>query len=235
MSGIGIGTVGRYLASRHAVEIGTKMHSAMLNRVLGAPISFFDTTPLGRIINRFTGDMGTADMGLSAFLGIIYGLICDLILSFVAIAISTKGILLVVLLPLGLLYYYVQLYFRKSNTEIRRLGSIAKSPVFTQITQALSGTSCIRAFEEQSTFVKNMQDRMNQYASIFLIERKMNSWIFLRIQFLGASIAFFVVLLAIYGDGFVTPEALAVALTYCFIIPVLFGVVLAMGAEMEGI
>ena len=235
LSSLGIGAVGNYLSSLHAIQIGKKLHNVMLSRVLSAPISFFDTTPLGRIINRFTGDIGTADMGLSAFLGIVYGLACDLLLCFAVIAITTQGILLVVVVPLGFFYYYIQLYFRKSNTEIRRLGSIAKSPVFTQISQALSGTTCIRAFKEQSTFIGKLNTHMNQYASIFLIERKMNSWIFLRIQFLGASIAFFTVLVALYGKGYVSPEALAVALTYCFIIPVLFGIIISMGAEMEGI
>ena len=79
-----------------------------------------------------------------------------------------------------------------------------------------------------------LQKHMDRYSSIWLIERKMNSWISLRIQFLGASIAFFVVLLAIYGKGYVNPESLAVALTYCFIIPTLFGIIMGMGAEMEG-
>ena len=62
----------------------------------------------------------------------------------------------------------------------------------------------------------------------------MQSWINIRIQFLGAFIAFFVVIVAAYGGGLVPPEAIAVALTYCFIVPVLLGILMTMGAEMEG-
>ena len=74
MVGVGIGSLSKLISSFHAIRIGVVLHNTMLQRVLGAPISFFDTTPLGRIVNRFTADLGIADMGLSAFLGLVRSL-----------------------------------------------------------------------------------------------------------------------------------------------------------------
>jgi ATP-binding cassette, subfamily C (CFTR/MRP), member 1 len=216
-------------------------------------IGFFDTTPLGRILNRFTGDISTADMGLSAFLSIIITLLVDVTCSLVAISIATSGVILIVLLPLAVIYYRVQLYFRMSNTETRRLGnryffnrsliyflshiilieSIAKSPVFTEISQSLSGVQSLRAFNMVDFFALRLGNKVDSFSSISFLKQKLNHWINVRLDSVGAVVSFFVVVLALSSGDFIPPEALAVALTYSFTIPQILAVVMTMGAECE--
>lgn len=233
LTGVGISAVKNITSTRHAVQAGRNLHNQMLQRVLRAPINFFDTTPLGRVLNRFTTDIQTSDMGLSAFLGILFSLCADLTYALVAVSITTRGILLIILVPIALLYYRIQLYYRKSNTEIRRLESISRSPVFTEISQSLSGITSIRAFESTRMFVERLNAKMNKYSSIYFVKQKLSSWISMRIEFLGALISFCVVLLAVVGKGIVPPSALAVSLTYCFTIPLYLGLIMSMGAEAE--
>ena len=184
-------------------------------------------------MNRFTGDIATSDMGISAFLTIIFSLFCDIICSVFAISIATSGAFLIILFPLAFLFYRIQLYFRTSNTEIRRLESIAKSPVFTEISQSLSGISSLRAFASIPLFVDRLELKMNQYAAITFVKLKLNSWIFIRFDFLGAFVSFFVAVLSVAAGDFVPPEAMAVALTYSLAIPVFLTVLMFMGAEAE--
>ena len=117
-----------------------------------------------------------------------------------------------------------------SNTEVRRLESISKSPVFTEISQSLSGVASLRAFNCVPTFVTRLDEKMNEFIAISFTKQKLSCWISVRLDSLGAFVSLFVVLLAVAGGDFVSPQLLAVALTYSFSIPPILGIVMSMGA-----
>ena len=76
------------------------------------------------------------------------------------VTISTFGLIIyatpffaVPLLPLLVMYYYIQLYYRRTSREIKRLDSIARSPLYAHFSETLSGLATIRAYKEQTRFV----------------------------------------------------------------------------------
>lgn len=104
------------LASAHGIGTGRKFHKLMLSRVLQAPVSFFDVTPAGRIINKFTGDLALSDQGSSAIVSIVITLFVEVCVACITVVVVTSGTFAVLLVPLIVLYYQVQVYFRRTGT-----------------------------------------------------------------------------------------------------------------------
>jgi ATP-binding cassette subfamily C (CFTR/MRP) protein 1 len=104
----------------HALQASKHMHHEMLRKVVSTPIAFFDTTPLGRILNRFSSDIQSIDDGLGFQLGFLISMIFTTLGIIGNIAYTTNGTFLALLVPLCIFYYYVQFYFRRTNVELKR-------------------------------------------------------------------------------------------------------------------
>ena len=238
LAGLVISTLRTGLATVHGVRGGRVFHHMMIEKVLAAPVSFFDVTPVGRILNRFTGDLQLADQGLTAFIVIVITLLCEIVAGVIAISIATSGAFLPMLIPLMYAYSTIQSYYRKTNTEVRRLLAISRSPIFTEIQQTLSGVTSLEAFAQTGNFIKRLESKVDIFVGIQLMRAKTSIWLNMRIDSLGAIVSFFVVLLCVAttqaGTTLIPPASLAVALTYSFAIPVLFGAIFNMTAEIEG-
>ena len=232
--GLGLVTLRTLAAAIHGVRGGYMFHQAMIARVLRSPVSFFDVTPSGRILNRFSGDLQLADQGLTALIVIVVTLFADVIASMVAVSIATNGAFVPLFIPLCYFYYLIQKYYRKSNTEVRRLVAISRSPVFTEISQTISGVTSLQAFGRTIEFVKRLEDKTDEFLALNYVKAKLNCWLCVRNDALGASVSFFIVCLAASTTNFMRAEVMAVALTYSFVIPVLFGVIFNLAAEIEG-
>ncbi len=89
------------------VHASRLLHSRLLTSILKAPMSFFDTTPLGRIMNRFSKDIDTVDINIPMTIRIWLGTFSGVITTLVVISYSTP-IFLSVIVPLGIMYYFVQ-------------------------------------------------------------------------------------------------------------------------------
>jgi len=111
-----------------------KVFTSMLSRVLRAPVSYFETTPMGRVLNRFTFDMEVVDVVLTQnmsmflismswyFTGVI---LMITILPYVAFAIF----------PVTLVYYLLLLHYRKSGADLQRLDAVSRSPIQAMVTE----------------------------------------------------------------------------------------------------
>jgi ABC-type multidrug transport system fused ATPase/permease subunit len=106
-----------------------KLHNKMLWRLLKAPVSFFDQTPVGRIVNRFTSDFNTIDRQISDnFVGVARAML-DLVTSFGVIIVVLPFFILRIG-PMLLIYWRIQSRYRKTARELKRLSSNARSPIF---------------------------------------------------------------------------------------------------------
>lgn len=117
----------------------SKLHKFLLDATLGAPVAFFDVTPIGRILNRFSSDMVVVDEELSQTISQLTNSLFSCIGAVGAIAGATKGTFLALCVPLIFLYERIQRYFRKSNTAIARNQSVSLSPIYADFSQALTG------------------------------------------------------------------------------------------------
>ncbi|XP_070573723.1 ATP-binding cassette sub-family C member 9-like [Ptychodera flava] len=122
-----------------------RIHTALLRNIVHAPVRFFDTTPVGRILNRFSNDTQVIDQRL--WQTFIY-LIKSTLQVVAAVVVNTivVPIFIVIIIPIGIGYYFLQKFFITTSRELQRLDSISKSPIFAHFSESLGGLSTIRAY-----------------------------------------------------------------------------------------
>ena len=202
--------------AQHRLGTSVKLHEQLVEKTFGASVAFFDVTPLGRLLNRFSSDMVIIDEELSQTISQLSNALFSVFGAVAAISAATQGYFLILVVPLVVVYEKIQRYFRKSNTAIARLQSVSLSPIYTDFAQALTGLSTIRAYGGSQRFVDNLQKRVD-YNTVPLIMSQISiQWLAIRLHLIGALISFFIAVLAIASDGVMPASFLALGLTYSF-------------------
>ncbi|XP_004459255.1 ATP-binding cassette sub-family C member 2 isoform X1 [Dasypus novemcinctus] len=206
----------------HAANI---LHRKLLNNVLRAPMSFFDTTPSGRIVNRFSGDISTVDDilpgSLRSWLLCFLGIISTLIM----ICMATPVFILVVI-PLAIIYVLVQIFYVATSRQLKRLDSVTRSPIYSHFSETVSGLPVIRAFQHQQRFLKHNEMEIDTNQKCVFSSVVSNRWLSIRLELIGNLIVFSSsLLMVIYrnaqtGDtvGFVLSNALNITQTLSWLV-----------------
>lgn len=191
------------------------LHCRLLKSILSAPVSFFDVTPIGRIVNRFSSDIYSIDDSLPFILNI-----------FLAQAFGVAGTVVItcyglpwfilVLVPLVLVYYYIQNYYRRTSRELKRLMSVTLSPIYAHFSETLSGLATIRALRDEARFKLENEYRLetNQRANFCALVA--SQWLSLFLQFIGVAMVTAVAFIAVLEHHFSTvdPGLVGLAISY---------------------
>ncbi|KAF0697853.1 Aste57867_11493 [Aphanomyces stellatus] len=197
----------------------TLMFNQLLTQVLRAPMSFFDTTPLGRIVNRMSKDVYAIDETIPANWGMLFGTVFSVITTICTVIYVTPWFS-VVLVPLGILYYVSQRYFIKTSRELQRLDSISRSPVYALLTETLEGMPTIRAFGAERQFAARNETMLDRNQRAYFLNFSANCWLALRLEFAGTMVATAAALCAVLGHlsnaGVAFAGLAGVSLSYAF-------------------
>ncbi|KAK2499996.1 hypothetical protein MC885_018508 [Smutsia gigantea] len=203
--------------STHASNI---LHKQLLNNIIRAPMSFFDTTPTGRIVNRFAGDISTLDdtlpMSLRSWILCFLGIISTLIMICMA-----APVFIIIILPLAVIYVSVQILYMATSRQLKRLDSVTRSPIYSHFSETVSGLSVIRAFQHQQRFLKHSEVGLDTNQKCVYSWITSNRWLAVRLELVGNLIIFFSsLMMVIYRDslsgdtvGFVLSNALNITQT----------------------
>ncbi|KAH7654349.1 Xenobiotic-transporting ATPase protein [Dioscorea alata] len=167
-----------------------KLHDAMLHSILRAPMVFFHTNPLGRIINRFAKDLGDIDRNVATFVNMFLGQVSQLLSTFVLIGIVST-LSLWAIMPLLILFYAAYLYYQATAREVKRLDSITRSPVYAQFAEALNGLPTIRAYKAYDRMTNINGKSMDNNVRYTLVNMGANRWLAIRLETLGGIMIFF--------------------------------------------
>ncbi|XP_010712893.1 canalicular multispecific organic anion transporter 1 [Meleagris gallopavo] len=188
------------LSSRGAMRASRIVHEQLLSNILRVPMSFFDTTPTGRIVNRFAKDIFTVDetipMSFRSWLNCFMGIISTLIM----IALATP-FFLVVIVPLGIFYYFVLHFYISTSRQLRRLDSVTRSPIYSHFGETVSGLSVIRAYGHQQRFLQQNEKTMDINQKTVHSWIVSNRWLAIRLEFVGSLVVFFSALLAVISKN----------------------------------
>ncbi len=170
-----------------SLQAGRRLHNESLNAIISSPMSFFDTTPLGRIINRMSSDMQVVDVQLRMSTQQL-GLCLWNIFGTVGVVCVSQWQIVFVIIPLSLLYYIVARYYRHSSRELQRLDSISKSPIYAAFTETLQGATTIRAFNAMPRFEAAAERSLDHNLKAGFCSAAANRWLGVRLEALGYTI-----------------------------------------------
>lgn len=207
---------GRIFQNAHRTNVSNRLHSRLLSQVLYLPVAFFDVTPIGRIINRFSQDIATIDEELSQSVSQLSGMGASCLGSVAAIISSTKGTFLALLAPLAYIYYKFNIYFRNSNTAIARIESVSRSPIYADFGQALSGSTSIRAYGQESRFISRLNELADANTVPGIYIQIISQWLSIRLDIMGGFVMFSmgVLCVASQDSNFMPASYLALGLSY---------------------
>ncbi|XP_073264842.1 ABC transporter C family member 12-like isoform X2 [Populus alba] len=184
-------------SSLHAAK---RLHDAMLDSILRAPMLFFHTNPSGRIINRFAKDLGEIDRNVANFANNFLNQAWQLFSTFVLIGIVST-ISLWAIMPLLILFYSAYLYYQSTSREVKRLDSITRSPVYAQFGEALNGLSSIRAYKAYDWMAIINGKSMDNNIRFTLVNMSSNRWLTIRLVTLGGIMIWLIATFAVLGNG----------------------------------
>lgn len=164
-----------------------RTHELLLKTVTRAPVSFFDVTPIGRILNRFSKDLLAVDMTICMMLSWSLMIANFIVSSCVAMIVATKGWLLLVILPTSFLYMRVFKFVRHSAVGLQRLEAVTRSPLTSTFQELLVGLSTVRAYRQEKRFQDTNTQMMNQNVVPYVLAKVAQpAWLSLRLNFVGA-------------------------------------------------
>jgi ABC-type multidrug transport system fused ATPase/permease subunit len=192
-------------ASASSVFIGTfyackYYHDQPLSSLLQAPLFVFETQPVGRFLNRLTADCGSVDLNLPMDLGMFLYAVGVGISSLVFLSVVDVRMLAVVI-PMFLLFSLLMNFYQKTNIELKRLSSIAKSPLLAYINESLSNKPTILAYRNQHEFTKHIHKLIDESCACDSVLYLGKVWISIRLQLLSRSLILAISLLGLISKN----------------------------------
>ncbi|KAJ2847340.1 Transporter of the ATP-binding cassette (ABC) [Coemansia brasiliensis] len=196
-----------------SLRASKELHERLLHTILRAPVRFFDITPVGRLINRFSKDMETIDQSLSSSLAIFVTELTASLAILVVISVITPAFTLGAII-IAIIYWIIGILYLSASREIKRFESVTKSPIYTQFGETLSGVSTIRAYGQESRFKKVNYGKIDDNTRPFIYMWGANRWLSIRVDLAGAFVSFMAGLLALTATGRMDAGLAGMSLSY---------------------
>lgn len=173
------------------------LHHQLLINVFNAPINnYFDVTPMGRILNRFTKDFDNLDALLPDFFHQTLQNVFNVV-AIVIVCLSSSPYFILLFSPLAVGFYFIQNYFRKSCREMKRLDNISRSPIYSLYTEILAGLTTIKTFQYTPIFKHRFFHLINAHVANFFVFWFSSRWLAIRLDLISNLVTFFVAILAV--------------------------------------
>ncbi|KAM3600087.1 uncharacterized protein V6R79_017187 [Siganus canaliculatus] len=198
--------LGGVVASRH-------LHAGLLHSILHSPMSFFEVTPSGNLLNRFSKEIDAIDCmipdGLKMMLGYLFKLleVCIILL----LATPFTGL---VLLPLTFVYIFIQGFYVASSCQLRRLEAVSRSPIYSHFNETVQGATVIRAFGEQRRFILQADHRIDNNQEAYFPRFVATRWLAVNLEFLGNLLVLAAAVLSVRGRDQLSPGIVGLAVTH---------------------
>ncbi|CAO1396998.1 unnamed protein product [Diamesa serratosioi] len=211
------------------------LHEQLVGSVMKNSLHFFQSTPFGRIMNRFSFDMSIIDKKIATT---SQRLLQFILLCSCAVLINTvinKWFILLTI-PIFAIYYGVQKFYRASSRELQRIESITSSPIISHFSETILGLTTIRAYNQESRFMEMLFKHMEANNVAFIILNSSNRWLGIALDYLGAFIVFAAIATALCSVHLLPDNGSSIvglAINYTLLIPIYLNWVVKLFADME--
>ncbi|XP_078519309.1 multidrug resistance-associated protein 1-like isoform X1 [Lissotriton helveticus] len=218
-------SIGGIFASRY-------LHVDLLHNVLRSPMSFFERTPSGNLVNRFSKEIDTIDSTIPQIIKMFMGSMFNVIGACIIILLSTP-IVAVVIPPLGIIYFFVQRFYVATSRQLKRLESVSRSPVYSHFSETLLGISVIRAFEEQKRFKQLSDLKVDENQKAYYPSIVANRWLAIRLEYVGNFIVLFAALFAVIARHSLSAGLVGLSVSYALQVTAYLNWLVRMSSELE--
>ncbi|KAK5691568.1 Transporter of the ATP-binding cassette (ABC) [Elasticomyces elasticus] len=196
-----------------SLNASKRIHRNLMESVTHARFRFFDSTPLGQIMNRFSKDIEAVDQEIAPVaVGVVHCL-ASIITIVVLISIITPAFLIAAVF-ITALYFLIGKFYINSSRDLKRLESVQRSPLYQQFGETLSGMTTIRAYGDERRFIRQNLHQVNTHSRPFIYLWGANRWLAFRVDVVGALVAFFTGAFVVLSVGTVDAGAAGLAMTY---------------------
>ncbi|KAF9323699.1 hypothetical protein BGZ91_003419 [Linnemannia elongata] len=196
-----------------AIRASTILHESLLAKMLRLPMSFFDTTPLGRIVNRFSSDIFSIDE-LTPW-NFINVFVCGAsVLGTIVVIGTTTPVFLAIVPPLVILYLLIQTFYIRSSRALKRIDSVSKSPIYQHFSETLAGVTTIRALAANDRFIAENAAKADIAANAYFMWVSTNRWLQIRLETLGAIVVLAAALFVVLSRSSLGSSSAGLAMSY---------------------
>ncbi|KAJ1525343.1 hypothetical protein ONE63_010161 [Megalurothrips usitatus] len=222
-----------YVFAIGCIASSMELHNRMFTRILKCPMSFFDMTPLGRILNRFTKDIDNIDNTLPLQMRQSISLFFSAVATIAVISYSTP-LFVIVIIPLGVIYFFVQRFYVSTSRQLKRLDAVSRSPIYSHFSETLTGTTCIRAYDVADRFIMEAEARVDKNQKCYFPVAVANRWLAVRLETVGNTIIFFAALFAVLGrDTKIGASKVGLSVSYALQITMVLNWLVRFVSEVE--
>uniref|UniRef100_A0A8C7QWV3 Multidrug resistance-associated protein 4 n=1 Tax=Oncorhynchus mykiss TaxID=8022 RepID=A0A8C7QWV3_ONCMY len=216
------------------VKAAQSLHNRMFNSILRTPVRFFDINPIGRILNRFSKDIGQLDSMLpNTFVDFSQSILQNI--GVVVVAAAVMPWILIPVVPLLIIFLFLRRYFLQTSRDVKRLESTTQSPVFSHLSSSLQGLWTIRAFRAEERFQNTFDTYQDLHTESWFLFLVTSRWFALRLD--GICAAFVTVTafgcLFLRDENAKTAGAVGLVLSYAVTLLGNFQWTIRQSAEME--
>ncbi|XP_010264828.1 PREDICTED: ABC transporter C family member 5-like [Nelumbo nucifera] len=202
------------LVATFGLEAAQKLFTKMIRTIFRAPMSFFDSTPAGRILNRVSVDQSVVDLDIPFRLGGFASTTIQL-LGIVGVMTQVTWQVLLLVVPMAIACLWMQKYYMASSRELVRIVSIQKSPIIHLFGESIAGAATIRGFGQEKRFMKRNLYLLDCFNRPFFCSLSAIEWLCLRMELLSTFVfAFCMTLLVSFPHGSIDPSMAGLAVTY---------------------
>lgn len=169
------------------MRASSRLHSQLFRKVMRTPILFFDTTPLGRLINRFSRDMDEMDTKLPMMIESTVKAFLNILIYIVLIAIIMPWFLIAVFVT-GVIFIILYTIFRAGVREVKRFQLISTSPLLSHVEATLRGLSSIQAYDKTTDFEVRLRERLDHNTLMLLLYHFTMRWVGVRLAFITTTL-----------------------------------------------
>ncbi|XP_012942425.1 multidrug resistance-associated protein 1 [Aplysia californica] len=219
------------LQIRH-IAASRKLHNELLESVMHAPMSFFDTTPMGRILNRFSQDLEVLDSNITMEFETILEAGIGALATMVVIGYSMP-IFIAFIVPIVFALFLLQQLYIRASCQLRRLASTKHSPVFAHFSETLSGVGVIRAHREQLRFINDSQTKVDDFQKFSSVSFALNKWLQARLMAISCVVVLTAGLFSVLSRDSMSPALVGLAVTYALRISTQFNLTVRIFGDVE--
>ncbi|XP_047368145.1 multidrug resistance-associated protein 1 isoform X4 [Vespa velutina] len=234
---LGLGQATFVMLAQLALVIGCLrssklLHSELLFATLRSPVGFFDTTPSGRILNRFGKDVDVIDNVLPPNIRAWLFCLASVIATLFVISFSTPEFVSVII-PIGLIYYFIQRFYVATSRQLKRLESISRSPIYSHFSESVTGAQTIRAFGVQDRFIHESESKVDFNQVCYYPGIIANRWLAIRLEMVGNLIIFFAALFVVLGRNTISAGIVGLSVSYALQITQTLNWLVRMTSDVE--